>query len=300
MTQQWGNPGQPGQGGQPAWNRPTQAWGTPAGYPTQGQAYPTQQYPAGPAAPVRRLAQPGQYRSPQAQFGQPSYGQPGGFPPANRAQPPGGPGSGTPFGGILLGLVLVIGDRLLRHRARPTTSAAAPRWPMTCRQRLATHNCSPPVAVPSPDFDPPADPAAGDLRRGHPVAHPEQRLPGVRRRPDRLRGAGDRHHHGFGHRAHRPPQRPDRLPLAGVVGTARDRRLRAAPPAGDRLHRADHHRLRLARRRERRLLRRRPAHLLRQAAVQDLPDRPAEGPLRRGERCSPTSSGTRSRRAPAS
>ena len=157
MTQQWGNPVPPGQAGPSAWNRPTQAWGPPA-------TYPTQPYPQGQQAPYGGYPQTGQYASPQAQFGQPAYGPPGGFPPGNRANPPGGRKK-NPFGGVLLGLALVIaigffaialtnylsGDAELADDLPTTTPTAS--TPTTSSPTTA-----PAVAVPKPDFSPPAIP----------------------------------------------------------------------------------------------------------------------------------------------
>jgi predicted metalloprotease len=155
VTQQWGTPGQqPAQGGQqwpgqPNWNRPAQAWGPQAGGQPQfqppQQPYPQQQAPY-PQAP---------YGPPQGQFGQPAYGQPGGFQPANRPNVPGGPRRQSPFRGLLLGLVLIVGIGFfgiaLTHYlgADPGSDPSNP---------TPTRTTAPPVAVPEPDFSPPAVP----------------------------------------------------------------------------------------------------------------------------------------------
>ena len=155
MTQQWGTPGQPpGQGGQqwagqPYWNRPTQVWGAPASGQPQYPQYPQQQnlqpgYAQPPYPPVGY--------GPQAQFGQPAYGRPGGFQPANR---PGGPRRSSPFRGLLLGLVLVIGTAffalsLVRYLGADTELGG--------NQPPSPTSTAPPVDVPEPDYSPPPVP----------------------------------------------------------------------------------------------------------------------------------------------
>lgn len=153
MTQQWGNPGQqpvPGQQwGQPAWNRPPQAWAPNPGYPTQPQ-YP-QQYPA--PAPY-----PGQYRPPQAQFGQPGQGQPGGFPPpVYSPRPP----RRNPVRGLLLGLVLVVGlgfflITLMQYLGGGEDVESSGSQPTAVP--TATAPTTEPAVVPEPDYNPPPIP----------------------------------------------------------------------------------------------------------------------------------------------
>ncbi len=155
MTQQWGTQGQqPGQGGQqwPAqsnWNRPAQAWGPPVtgSRPQQyGQPqYPQAQYPQ---------AYPQAQYVPQAQYGQPGYGQPGRFQPSGQGVQPGGPRRGNPFRNLLLGLILVIAVGFFAIALTNYLGADVPggNWPS------ANPTTAPPVAVPEPDFDPPAVP----------------------------------------------------------------------------------------------------------------------------------------------
>ncbi len=162
MTQQWGTQGQqPNQGAQPwpvqpGWNRPAQTWGTPpAGSPGQYQQpqYPGP-YPQGQAPYPQAAAQPPGRLGPQAQFGQPGYGQPGSFQPVNRGYQPGGPRR-SPFRGVLLGLVLVIGIGFfavsLMHYLDGGSGDVA-------TDRPTATPTAPPVSVPAPDVDPPALP----------------------------------------------------------------------------------------------------------------------------------------------
>lgn len=150
MTQQWGTPGQPPQGGQqwPAqqnWNRPAQAWGTqPYGQPAYGPNAAGPQYAQPPYGPP-------QYGAPQAPSGQPAYGPPGGFP---QPTAPRGPQRKSPLRGLLLGLVLVVGIGFfalsLMHYLNPDEPVAGPTG-----GRTTPPAPQPTVAVPAPDTDPP-------------------------------------------------------------------------------------------------------------------------------------------------
>ncbi|HEY3339548.1 MAG TPA: neutral zinc metallopeptidase [Propionicimonas sp.] len=166
MTQQWGTPGQPpGQGGQqwagqPNWNRPTQAWGAPAAGQPQYPGYPQQNpqgaYPQGqPPYPQGAVPPQAGYGVPQAPFGQPAYGQPGGFQPANRQGAPGGPRRSSPFRGLLIGLVLVIG---IAFFAISLTHYLGGGSELGGNQPTSPGTTSPPVEVPEPDYSPPPVP----------------------------------------------------------------------------------------------------------------------------------------------
>ena len=161
MTQQWGTQGQqPGQSGQqwgqPNWNRPAQAWGAPVqGGQPQYQPGPQPQFPPGQYPPAQYP--PAQYPPaayPQGQFGQPAYGQPGGFPPANRPVMPGGPQRRSPLRGVLVGLLLVVGISFFAISLVHYLGADDGTGPLAPNGGQTTA----PVAVPEPDFSPPAIP----------------------------------------------------------------------------------------------------------------------------------------------